>query len=195
MLQDGFFDPDKPFWVRRGDLPHWRQEGALYFVTFRLSDSLPQVKLDELRHEARAWRESGRSADADDLMERSLKLRRKVELWLDQGSGSCVLRIPEARQIVEASIRFFENERYELGRFTVAPNHVHVLVRTAVGIDLSEVLYSWKRFTSGRLKKIDPIRRIFNGVPHLWQTESFDHIVRNLLELERIDGYIASHEK
>jgi len=29
-------------------LPHWRQDGATYFVTFRLNDSLPQAKLREL---------------------------------------------------------------------------------------------------------------------------------------------------
>ena len=29
-------------------LPHWRQDGATYFVTFRLADSLPQMKLREL---------------------------------------------------------------------------------------------------------------------------------------------------
>jgi putative transposase len=29
-------------------LPHWRQDGATYYVTFRLADSLPQSKLDEL---------------------------------------------------------------------------------------------------------------------------------------------------
>ena len=30
-------------------LPHWRQDGTTYFVTFRLADSLPDAKLKELR--------------------------------------------------------------------------------------------------------------------------------------------------
>jgi hypothetical protein len=34
-------------------LPHWRQRGATYFVTFRLADSLSQAKLRELA----AWRD------------------------------------------------------------------------------------------------------------------------------------------
>ncbi len=45
VLSDGFFDRDKPVTVRWGDLPHWRQDGALYFVTFRLADSLAQARL------------------------------------------------------------------------------------------------------------------------------------------------------
>jgi putative transposase len=36
-------------------LPHWRQDGATYFVTFRLADSLPQTKLDELRRIKEDW--------------------------------------------------------------------------------------------------------------------------------------------
>ena len=40
--------PDVPVTVYYRHLPHWRQDGATYFVTFRLDDALPQCKLDEL---------------------------------------------------------------------------------------------------------------------------------------------------
>jgi hypothetical protein len=40
-----FFNPDATIVIRHGKLPHWRQEGVIYFVTFRLADSLPQAKL------------------------------------------------------------------------------------------------------------------------------------------------------
>src|SRR5438874_12806476 len=30
----------------RGHLPHWEKEGATYFITFRLADSLPKSILD-----------------------------------------------------------------------------------------------------------------------------------------------------
>jgi hypothetical protein len=36
--------PDKLLCTYQRHLPHWRQEGATYFVTFRLGDSLPQSK-------------------------------------------------------------------------------------------------------------------------------------------------------
>jgi putative transposase len=39
---------DKPLTVYQRHLPHWRQDGATYFVTYRLADSLPQSKLEEL---------------------------------------------------------------------------------------------------------------------------------------------------
>jgi hypothetical protein len=47
--------PDKPVTIYVRHLPHWRQEGATYFVTFRLQDSLPQVKLDELEQWRLEW--------------------------------------------------------------------------------------------------------------------------------------------
>ena len=44
-----FFNPEASLIIHRGKLPHWRQEGAIYFVTFHLADSLPQTKLQWLR--------------------------------------------------------------------------------------------------------------------------------------------------
>jgi REP element-mobilizing transposase RayT len=44
-------------------MPHWRQAGATYFVTFRLADSLPQSKLQELKTLKEQW-ESNRRAES-----------------------------------------------------------------------------------------------------------------------------------
>src|SRR5438132_5294859 len=50
-----FFDPEAPVEELFGNLPHWRQRGATYFVTFRLADSLPQGKLQQWVRERDAW--------------------------------------------------------------------------------------------------------------------------------------------
>ena len=50
-----FYNPNALVTIYRGKLPHWRQEGVIYFVTFRLADSLPQAKLDWLRREKELW--------------------------------------------------------------------------------------------------------------------------------------------
>lgn len=39
---------DLPLQVYTRHMPHWRQAGATYFVTFRLGDSLPEARLLEL---------------------------------------------------------------------------------------------------------------------------------------------------
>jgi putative transposase len=46
-------DKDLTIYIRH--LPHWRQEGATYFATFRLGDSLPQSKLRELTDWRKEW--------------------------------------------------------------------------------------------------------------------------------------------
>ena len=40
-----FFDRREDFSVRQGNLPHWYQPGATYFITFRTADSVPQALL------------------------------------------------------------------------------------------------------------------------------------------------------
>ncbi|HUT10466.1 MAG TPA: hypothetical protein VMY42_08220, partial [Thermoguttaceae bacterium] len=46
---------DKPVTRYIRHLPHWRRDGATYFVTFRQADSLPQSRLRELREIKEEW--------------------------------------------------------------------------------------------------------------------------------------------
>jgi hypothetical protein len=48
---------DLPLEVYEQHLPHWRQDGATYFVTFRLNDSLPQPRLRELDFFRAKWQQ------------------------------------------------------------------------------------------------------------------------------------------
>jgi len=50
-----FFDQFADVDISRRNLPHWQQPGATYFVTFRLADSLPEVRLSELEQERERW--------------------------------------------------------------------------------------------------------------------------------------------
>jgi hypothetical protein len=189
VLQEGFFDPTKSWFIRRGQLPHWRQDGALYFVTFRLSDSLPQSKLRFWREQRRAW-----AGAAEEVLHRLLiRQNRHVEAWLDRGTGSCILRDQDACGIVEEELRRDDGRLYELGPSTVASNHVHALLRTAPGVDLSEVTNKWKGRSARRIGKLRDVRARNPNPRHLWQIETLDHIVRNQASLERIGAYIGNH--
>jgi hypothetical protein len=46
----------------RGKLPHLKKEGAVYFVTFRLADSLPAHEVARLKHERQVILEQARAA-------------------------------------------------------------------------------------------------------------------------------------
>lgn len=41
--------------IYRRNLPHWRQIGCTYFVTFRLGDSIPAPILQAWEEERRIW--------------------------------------------------------------------------------------------------------------------------------------------
>jgi virulence-associated protein VapD len=45
-----FFNPYADIRQTKNRLPHWQQQGAVYFITFRLADAIPR----ELREE---WEE------------------------------------------------------------------------------------------------------------------------------------------
>gem|GEM_PF-1756954 len=48
-------DPDQPIEIYKRNLPHWRQTGATYFVTFCLGDALPGSKKSQLKSMRRDW--------------------------------------------------------------------------------------------------------------------------------------------
>ncbi len=127
-------------------------------------------------------------------------LESEWQKWLDARHGSCVLEIPCVRELVIHALRVFAGVRYELGEHVVAPNHVHALIRTALEVDLSDVLHSWKSYTGHEILKIDAARLRFGRFvtsaerPNVWQKESFDHLVRNAGSLERFEAYIRGHE-
>jgi len=37
------------------NLSHWNLDGAIYWVTFRLADSIPKAKMDAWKSEFEAW--------------------------------------------------------------------------------------------------------------------------------------------
>jgi REP element-mobilizing transposase RayT len=196
MLQEGFFDSDKETVIRWGDLPHWRQDGALYFVTFRLADSLPGPLLNRWRRQKAIWLKLHPNPTPAHMRDFTRMFGRRMERWLDRGSGSCLLREPLAKQIIQEALDHFAGERYELGESAVAGNHVHVTLRTLPGVDLSDVLQSVKRYTSRQIRYLfDCQKRYPDLAKELWQHESFDHIVRSQAHLDRFHRYIRNHDR
>jgi REP element-mobilizing transposase RayT len=182
--------PDKPLKVYIRRMPHWRQEGATYFVTFRLGDSLPQNKLNELDHFRCEWEQRHPQPRNDQhLEELAREVMLRVEGWLDQGIGCCLLKERAAAQQVVEAMHYFDGVRCELDAYVVMPNHVHVLVRplTCELDSLERLLHSWKRHTS------QIINRSYRRRGSLWQEESFDRIIRDEEHLYRALQYIGAN--
>ncbi|MDZ4684039.1 MAG: transposase [Planctomycetaceae bacterium] len=194
------FDPAAEVRITYGHLPHWYQPGATYFVTFRTADSLPPEVADLLRRRRHDWlHRHGIDGDRPDwkiaLRKLSDGLQRDFDATfsreflraLDKGHGACPLRRRELAETVSDSLRHFDGERYHLGDFVVMPNHVHLLVGLLGTTEIEAQCYSWKKFTAAS------INRDLQQTGEFWQTESFDHLVRNAEQFDRIRRYIAQN--
>ena len=180
----------------RGYLPHVKREGARYFVTFRLDDSLPKVVL--LKHQAEraarlqrfyAQQEAAKKSKAapapvENLDDIERDYFRKLEAYLDKGCGECWLRRAEIAGTVAAAIRFFEGQRYRPDAWVVMPNHVHAVLWPMPNHTLSTITQSWKRFTAREANRL--LNR--TGQP-FWQPESYDHWIRSDQEHARCCRY------
>jgi len=170
----------------RGYLPHVKREGASYFITFRLADSLPkEVLLRFEREQAEALRRLPANASGEQVGEIHRELRRKVERYLDRGVGECHLRRSEIADMIAEALRHFHNEQYLLDDWVVMPNHVHVILWPMPNFTLSEILKSRKRHTAREANLF--LRRTGKT---FWQRESYDHWIRNDDEKARIRRYI-----
>ena len=173
----------------RGKLPHLKREGVAYFVTFRLADSLPAREVARLKHERAAILEQARAAKRPLTWHEELQLLawygEKVETLLDAGHGACWLSQPEIAGLVAQTLQYFASTRYELRAWVVMPNHVHAIVWPMPGHGLSEILHSWKSYTGNQANRM--LHR--TGQP-FWQTESFDHWIRDAEEQSRLMAYV-----
>ena len=103
-----FFDPEDNFQAYRRNLPHRRQAGVIYFVTFHLADSLPTKKLAAWEKEKDLWLALNPPPhNSRQIEEYHRNFSRSIQKWLDAGYGSCVLACPKISRLVESVLNFF----------------------------------------------------------------------------------------
>ena len=187
-------DPYRPVYTYTRNLPHWRQEGATYFVTFRLADALPQVKLDELKLIKEKWEREIESKQTREEKKAAWEAYartafEKSERWLDRGYGRCLLQSETVQRLAGKVLTFFDGTKYELGSYVVMPNHIHLIVRPFAGNELEQILQSRKRKLSREINELSRRRG------QLWQEESHDRIVRDSEHLWRCIQYVGKNPK
>ena len=172
----------------RGYLPHVKREGASYFVTFRLADSLPKDVLLEFKRQQAEKVRCLPAGDRPALEEVDREYHRQVERYLDRGAGECLLRRPEIAQMVAEALVHFHEQQYLLDDWVIMPNHVHLLVWPMPNHTLSEILRSRKRRTARQANLL-----LGRTGEDFWQHESYDHWIRNDEEKSRIRRYIRNN--
>ena len=166
-------------------LPHWSQQEATYFVTFRLADSIPQVMIENWKAERERWICGNPEPwDATTEGEYHRKFSGRLDRIMDEGHGSYLLRIAK---YTETCRRIFDEEdgkRYTLHSWVVMPNHVHVLFSIIGDRRIDAVVGAWKRRSSRAIHEL----RGESGA--LWQKDYFDRIIRDWDHFMNVARYI-----
>ena len=171
------------------NLPHWTREGSVYWITFRLADSMPQEKLNAWRAEREIWLEQHPQPWSDeDWKQYDESLGERLQSWLDAGYGSCALRRPDVRQIVQDCLLRFDGRRLWLHAAVIMPNHVHLLLEPVAGNELSELLKGIKGASARKANQI-----LGNTGAAFWMDESYDHIVRSERQRQHFIRYIMEN--
>ncbi|NGP89152.1 transposase [Fodinibius halophilus] len=175
----------------RRNLPHWQPPNAEYFVTFRLTGSLPKkaiARIKSLRNKQSAQTD----LDNDFISTRiTRRIFKKYEhLLAGNTKGPFWLKKPEIAQLVCDAIEYRDNEKYLLYSYCVMPNHVHIVFKLLANeqkkdeYPVTKILGSLKKFTARKANQI------LNRTGQFWQHESFDRVIRNSSELENTIKYV-----
>lgn len=183
----------------RRHLPHWQPRDAVFFVTFRLKNSLPEEIIESMRAE----RERARVAlkqfpDAERVRRSDLEERRYFEKWdayLDKAEfGPGWLSQPEIASIIKEAMHYRDGKVFDLHAFSIMSNHVHAVFKLTSMSDwqsdvqpLSKVMQSLKSRTSRQANLLLGREGAF------WQDESYDRVIRDSDEYIRIVNYVLQN--
>ena len=201
------------------NLPHYQPEGYSFFITSRLAGTLPKSVYNRIKYEYEmnlitlsAYR------DQKIKKEKYSEIRYRKFISYENILDSCKYSykwLSEERiaKVVKDAIFYYENKRYELIAFTIMPNHIHLVIFPIVErksslarrIDLkpvsaedqsesgdslyivTKIMQDLKKFTAREANKI--LKR--SG--KFWQNESYDHVIRDKEELNRIVKYVMKN--
>ena len=190
----------------RNYLPHIENK-QYQMITFRLNDSVPRhvveqwkATLNHLTGSQIGSQVSVPAATGSQVSElaptkspykthqqeihRLLKL---IDQYEDAGIGECLLRDDSIAQIVQDTLLFNHQKKYELICWCIMPNHVHTLIAPVEGMSLSEIMYDWKSYTTHAINKA------LNRKGKLWMMEYFDRFIRDNDHFQKVVNYIHNN--
>lgn len=181
--------PKHKGWYFRGYIPHYDGGNMYQVITYRLVDSLPKSRINQLTAELQ------QTESKDIKSER----RKRIEKWLNAGHGCCILRNPTCARIVIEAWQYFDHVRYDLAAWVVMPNHVHVLAYFRDGWPIGKVVNSWKSYTARKINKIikaqggGPLISNKTGSTRLWQRGYWDRYIRSKAHFNNTIRYIIKN--
>lgn len=181
---------DNRIYYRR-NLPHYQPVDATFFVTFRLAGSLPAETVARLKEERVQDEKLLLKIKDEKMREKKIADQRKryfskFDTMLDNAvNDRSWLNDERVTRMVAEAMCFRDKKVYDLLAYCIMPNHVHMVFTVErSGTSLYKILQSLKAHTAREANKILHQKGAF------WQHESYDHVVRDGKELERIIAYV-----
>lgn len=168
----------------RRNLPHLYYCDGIYFITYRLHDSIPLHLTKELHTEYEEARKNPAKLDQS-----RKALFNKYDELLDKHILTCsYLTIPEIAKINVSTLHFPDGKDYKLICFCIMPNHIHLVFKLLENSrSISKIMQSIKRVSARESNKILQREGTF------WLNESFDRIVRDDRELFFTIEYVVNN--
>jgi REP element-mobilizing transposase RayT len=192
----------------RRHLPHWQPQDVMFFITFRLKDSLPYELIVSLQKEQKRAKSTLQTLPETDRVDQNkLHERNYFEKWdeyLDKASfGPRWLSQPKIAGVVKEAMHFRDKKDFDLHAYSIMSNHVHAVFkpldkpewhsdlpeseRALVTLPLHKILQSLKRHTARQANKIIGREGTF------WQDESYDRVIRDNEEYVRTIDYVLEN--
>ena len=193
----------------RRHLPHWQPRDAVFFVTFRVKNSMPYEVIESLRKEQERAKKALVQSQQDDVEEDGYF--RRWDIYLDKAEfGPRWLSQPEIADIVKEALHYRDGKVYDLHAFCIMSNHVHIVFepssksdwqsdlldesecqpdhdRSEYHFDLPKIMQSLKRHTARQANLILGRDGAF------WQDESYDRVIRDSEEYVRVINYVLEN--
>ena len=162
-----YLDPFEEIQKHGTKLPHWQQSETMQFVTFRLGDAMPNSTLRLWKEEHQFWlNHHPKPWSPEQEKEYHKRFTWKLEGWLDEGSGSCLMKNSSNRNIIEATLMHDQDLRAVHHAWVIMPNHLHLLF--TANVRLEELMKSWKGISARRI-----------GQGSIWQKGYRDTVIRD----------------
>ncbi len=178
----------KNYW--RSRLPHWEVENGLYFITLRVADSMPRDVQNRLEEERKTLESIEASSEEYEQYQRVVF--KTCEKYLDSGYGNCPFEDEAIAKCMELDILgSCEKDKWNVDRYCIMPNHIHLLVWPTEGAKL--LLKDFMKRLKGRSSF--SINKLLSRKGRFWQVDWFDRWVRSEAELQRVRRYISENPK
>ena len=150
-------------WNTRGYLPHFDGAAIPQFITLKLVDAIPLKVIDR-------WQKELQHLNSK---EEQALMQRRIDVYLDQGYGSCYLKDPTIAAMVEESLLDRDGIDYKLSVWVVMPNHTHSLLRRFEDKLIDDIVDAHKGYTAHKANEY------LDRSGEFWMKDYFDRFIRN----------------